>query len=49
MLIYGRILQAIERSGGKKASNVIPEGSKGFFQFFEDSEGNNQAIYTYAK
>ncbi|KAJ5953512.1 hypothetical protein N7454_000408 [Penicillium verhagenii] len=42
-------LEAIEKNGGKKASEVIPEGDKGLFQYFEDSEGNNFAIYSYNK
>jgi predicted enzyme related to lactoylglutathione lyase len=41
--------QAIEQNGGKKASEVLPEGDKGLFQYFEDSEGNNFAIYSYKK
>ena len=49
MLIPCLKFKSIEEHGGKKASDVIPEGSKGFFQFFEDTEGNNFAIYTYAK
>ncbi|KAJ5161764.1 hypothetical protein N7492_007156 [Penicillium capsulatum] len=40
-------LAAIEKNGGKKRSEVIPEGDKGLFQYFEDCEGNNFAIYTY--
>lgn len=28
-------------------SEVLNEGDKGLFQYFEDSEGNNFAIYTY--
>ncbi|BDD61325.1 hypothetical protein MPDQ_003572 [Monascus purpureus] len=43
----GAAMEAIEKHGGKKASDVIPEGNKGLFQYFEDSEGNNYAIYTY--
>ena len=41
--------QAIEQNGGKMTSDVIPEGSKGYFQFFDDTEGNNFVIYTYQK
>lgn len=41
--------QAIIANGGKKVSDAIPEGSKGWFQFFQDSEGNGHAIYTYNK
>jgi predicted enzyme related to lactoylglutathione lyase len=41
------LFKDIEKNGGKKASEVLPEGDKGLFQYFEDSEGNNFAIYTY--
>ncbi|KAJ5215871.1 uncharacterized protein N7498_002278 [Penicillium cinerascens] len=43
----GAAMEAIEKNGGKKASEIIPEGNKGLFQYFEDSESNNFAIYTY--
>ncbi|KAL4812708.1 hypothetical protein BDW67DRAFT_188391 [Aspergillus spinulosporus] len=45
----GKAMEAIEKNGGKKASEVLPEGDKGHFQYFEDSEGNNFAIYSYLK
>ncbi|GES61063.1 hypothetical protein ATEIFO6365_0006052400 [Aspergillus terreus] len=45
----GKAMDAIEQNGGKKASEVLPEGEKGLFQYFEDSEGNNFAIYSYKK
>jgi hypothetical protein len=41
------LFKDIEKNGGKKASEVLPEGDKGLFQYFEYSEGNNFAIYTY--
>ncbi|KNG85007.1 hypothetical protein ANOM_007810 [Aspergillus nomiae NRRL 13137] len=40
-------LEAIQKHGGKKVGEVIPEGDKGLFQYVEDSEGNGFAIYTY--
>ncbi|KAJ5639275.1 uncharacterized protein N7484_007137 [Penicillium longicatenatum] len=43
----GTAMDAIEKNGGKKASEVIPEGNKGLFQYFEDCEGKKFAIYTY--
>ena len=36
----------IVKSGGKQTSPQIPEGDKVVFQYFEDCEGNGQAIYT---
>ncbi|KAJ9150912.1 hypothetical protein NKR23_g3377 [Pleurostoma richardsiae] len=41
------VMEAIIKNGGKKTSEMIPEGSKGPFQFFEDPEGDGNAIYTY--
>ncbi|KAJ8096455.1 hypothetical protein POJ06DRAFT_48246 [Lipomyces tetrasporus] len=42
-------MERIVKNGGKKISDKEPEGDKAFYQFFEDSEGNGQAIYSYAK
>ncbi|CEJ92459.1 hypothetical protein VHEMI08111 [[Torrubiella] hemipterigena] len=40
-------IEKIVSNGGKKISDPIPEGSTGFFQFFEDSEGNGHGLYKY--
>ncbi|KAK9349653.1 hypothetical protein V1523DRAFT_399943 [Lipomyces doorenjongii] len=42
-------MERIVKNGGKKISEKEPEGDKAFYQFSEDSEGNGQAIYSYAK
>ena len=41
--------QDVEKNGGKKTSDVMSDGRKAFFQYFDDTEGNNFAIYSYAK
>jgi hypothetical protein len=43
------VIKLIVKNGGKKISEKESEGDKAFYQFFEDSEGNGQAIYSYAK
>jgi len=41
--------QKIANAGGKKASEVEPEGNRGLMQHFEDTEGNWVGLYTMKK
>ncbi|KAF7509061.1 hypothetical protein GJ744_008456 [Endocarpon pusillum] len=43
------VAKAIPAAGGKIIGDVTPEGSFGFYQLFEDTEGNVGGSYTTAK
>ena len=43
------VLQQITKAGGKKVSEVEPEGDSSLMQHFEDSEGNWVGLYTMKK
>ncbi|KAJ5118125.1 hypothetical protein N7448_004228 [Penicillium atrosanguineum] len=42
-------IEKIEANGGKKLGEKEAEGDRAFYQYFQDSEGNAQAIYSYNK
>ena len=42
-------MQRIVKNGGKQVSEKEAEGTKGWYQSFEDTEGNAQAIYSLQK
>ncbi|KAJ5378234.1 uncharacterized protein N7496_005643 [Penicillium cataractarum] len=42
-------IEKIEANGGKALGEKEAEGDQAFYQYFQDSEGNAQAVYTYNK
>ncbi|KIW93733.1 uncharacterized protein Z519_05048 [Cladophialophora bantiana CBS 173.52] len=41
--------EKIVKAGGKKMTDVVPEGNQALMQHFEDTEGNYLGIYTMKK
>lgn len=42
-----KIVDVIERAGGKVISDVQKEGTNGLFRYFEDTEGVVNVVYQY--
>ncbi|KAJ5682300.1 hypothetical protein N7462_005465 [Penicillium macrosclerotiorum] len=42
-------IEKIETNGGKMLGEKEAEGDQAFYQYFQDSEGNAHAIYTFNK
>ncbi|KAJ5885940.1 uncharacterized protein N7473_008614 [Penicillium subrubescens] len=42
-------IEKIEANGGETTSEKEAEGDRAFYQYFQDTEGNTHAVYTYNK
>ena len=49
LLIADVGIQKIQEAGGKMVGDKQPEGASGWYQLYEDSEGNVGGVYTLAK
>ena len=43
------VFQKIVKAGGKKMTDIMPEGDRAVMQHFEDTEGNYLGIYSMKK
>ncbi len=43
------MMQEIVKAGGKKMTEIMPEGDRAVMQHFEDTEGNYVGIYSMNK